>query len=81
MTDWRELYKATVLETNPTRLERLIAETEGAILVRLQELDRSSDGAGERHEMELASAALDALKIDKLFWPRNPPSGTTPRTD
>ena len=26
MADWRELYKATVLETNPTQLEQLTKE-------------------------------------------------------
>jgi hypothetical protein len=31
MADWRELDKATVLETNPTQLEQLTKETEDAI--------------------------------------------------
>ena len=31
MADWRELYKTTLLETNPTQLERLMTETDDAI--------------------------------------------------
>jgi hypothetical protein len=38
MADWRELYKAAVLETNPTQLERLITETEDAIFLRVGNL-------------------------------------------
>jgi hypothetical protein len=34
MADWRELYKAAVLETNPTQLERLVTESEDAIFLR-----------------------------------------------
>jgi hypothetical protein len=69
MADWRELYKATVLETNPAHLDRLITETEDAILLRRKELYGSSDAAGERDEIAEASAALLALKIEKLNWP------------
>ena len=43
MGDWRELYKTTLLETNPTQLERLITETEDAIFQRRRELAGSSD--------------------------------------
>ena len=69
MTDWRELYKATVLETNPTLLERLMTETQDAISLRLQELVGSSNSAGKRREIEEASAARFKLKVDKLGWP------------
>ena len=37
MADWRELYKTTLLETNPTQLERLTTETEDAIFGSEQE--------------------------------------------
>jgi len=43
MADWRELYKATVLETNPTQLEQLTKETEDAIFLRVRQLARTSD--------------------------------------
>ena len=66
MADWREFYKATVLETNPRELERLIKKTEQAILIRLQELDRSSDDAGERHEIAEASGGVAQFEDRKI---------------
>jgi hypothetical protein len=69
MANWCELYKASVLETNPIRLRQLIRETEGAIFQRLQQLAKSSNGAGERHQIEEASAALLILKIERLNEP------------
>jgi hypothetical protein len=68
MADWRELYKATVLETNPTQLEQLIKETEDAIFMRVRELAGSSGSAKERRKMAQASAALWTLKTEKLNW-------------
>jgi hypothetical protein len=68
MADWRELYKATLLETNPMQLEQLIKETEDAIFMRLRELAASSDSAPERRKMAQASAALWNLKTQKLNW-------------
>jgi hypothetical protein len=64
-----ELYSTTCLETNPAQLERLIAETKAAIFLRLQELAMSSNGAGERHDIEAATAGLLSVKIEKLHWP------------
>ena len=66
MADWRELYKATVLETNPTQLEQLIKETEDAIFLRVRELAGSSDSKKERRKIAAASAALWTLKTEKL---------------
>jgi hypothetical protein len=67
MADWREHYKAAVLETNPTQLERLITETEDAIFLRVRELAGSSDSTKkERRKMAQASAALWTLKTKKL---------------
>jgi hypothetical protein len=68
MADWRELYKATILETNPTHLEQLIRETEDAIFLRVRELAGSSDSKKERRKMAEASAALSILKIEKIGW-------------
>jgi hypothetical protein len=66
MADWRELYRATVLETNPTQLEQLMKETEDAIFLRVRELAGSSDGKKERRKMAEASAALWTLKTERL---------------
>jgi hypothetical protein len=68
MPDWRELYKATVLETNPTQLERLITETEDAIFRRRRELAWSSGSKKEGRKIAEASAALWTLKTEKLSW-------------
>jgi hypothetical protein len=66
MADWRELYKATVLETNPTQLEQLIKETEDAIFLRVRALAGSLDSKKERRKIAAASAALWTLKTEKL---------------
>jgi hypothetical protein len=68
MADWRELYRATLLETNPTQLERLITETEDAIFQRRRELAGSSGSKKERRKIAEASAALWTLKTEKLSW-------------
>jgi hypothetical protein len=68
MADWRELYRATVLETNPAQLEQLIKETEDAIFLRVRELAGISDSKKERRKMAEASAALWTLKTEKLGW-------------
>jgi hypothetical protein len=68
MADGCELYKATVLETNPTQLEQLTKETEDAIFLRVRQLARTSDSKKERRKMAEASAALWTLKTEKLSW-------------
>jgi hypothetical protein len=68
MADWRELYKATVLETNPTQLEQLTNETEDAIFLRVRQLAGTSDSKKERRKMAEASAALWTLRTEKLGW-------------
>jgi hypothetical protein len=68
MADWRELYKATILEANPTQLEQLVTETEDAIFQRRQELAGSSGSKKERRKIAQASAALWTLKTEKLGW-------------
>ena len=68
MADWREFYKASVLETNPTQLERLITETEDAIFLRVRQLGGTSDSKKERRKMAEASAALWTLRTEKLGW-------------
>jgi hypothetical protein len=66
MADWRELYRATVLETRPTQLAQLIKETEDAIFLRVRELAASSGNKKERRKMAEASAALWTLKTERL---------------
>jgi hypothetical protein len=69
MSDWRELYAVTVLQTEPAQMQFLMQETEAAIFDRLQELERDSNGAGERREIADALSALLVLKKERLGWP------------
>jgi hypothetical protein len=68
--DWRRLYAAAMLETNPIVLGHLVNDTEGSIYLRLQELAISSAGPGhgERDDIREATAGLLKLKTDKLGW-------------
>jgi hypothetical protein len=66
--DWRKLYAAAMLETNPVVLGHLVNDTEGSIYLRLQELAISSGGHGERDDIREATAGLLKLKTDKLGW-------------
>jgi hypothetical protein len=67
MADWRELYKATVLETNSRKLKHLVQKTEGAIFERLQKLTQMS--RSERNAIAEASLSLLVLKRERLAWP------------
>lgn len=69
MPDWRALHGATLAETNPTLLERLVYETEEAITLRLQELARTSPGSAEISELRAAADQLLSIKVQRLGWP------------
>jgi hypothetical protein len=64
--DWRELDRATVLETNPTQFERLITETADAIFQRRRELAGRSGSQKELRKIAEASAELRSLEGEKL---------------
>ena len=69
MSHWRDLYAATVLETNRKRLEGMVCELEVAICGRLRDLDKFPEPGGERQELANASAVLLTLKAKRLGWP------------
>jgi hypothetical protein len=69
MSHWRDLYAATVLETNRKRLEGMVCELEVAICGRLRNLDKFPEPRGERQELANASAVLLTLKAERLGWP------------
>jgi len=54
---WRTLYEAAFLELDPDKLRHRITEAKNAIMDRMEDLDRSEDGAAE----ELMNA-LNALR-------------------
>jgi hypothetical protein len=60
---WKDLYVAALLEGNETRLPRLIADAEGAIVGRARELfSLSGDHIQEEEALDDALYALHALK-------------------
>ena len=68
MSHWRDLYAATLLETNRKRLEGKVCELELAICGRLRDLDNFPQPGGERQELTNASAVLLTLKTERLGW-------------
>ena len=64
MSDWRKLYTAAVLETDPSRLILAIAEAENAMENRLNE----SVLPAERQEIANAATALVVLKSERELW-------------
>ena len=61
--NWRVLYKAAILETDPVRLELRVKAVEDAIRAR-QALD-GQVSSGERAEMK---EALDSLGVLEIEW-------------
>jgi len=74
MADWRQLYTATILETNAQHLDLLLDETLRAIESRLDELLRLKGYDDERREIHEASRSLLILKADRRLWNRDEPS-------
>jgi hypothetical protein len=64
--DWRALYKAAVLETDPVKLELRVKAVEEAIRTR-QSLD-GQVSSKERVEMREALDSLGVLKIEWKQW-------------
>ena len=69
LAEWRILYEAAVDEANPGVFERLVFETEYAILRRLRELSKNPDGPLELNEISDAVANILRLKSERLGWP------------
>lgn len=62
-TNWRALYKAAVLETNPVKLELRMKAVEDAICAR-----QSLDGQVSSEERAAMKDALDSLGVLKIEW-------------
>jgi hypothetical protein len=65
---WKQLYVAAILESNPTKLEQIVHDCEGAIYLRMHDINGDARDAGERVEIATAIAGLLDLKINKLGW-------------
>ena len=62
-TNWRDLYRAALLELDPSKLAQRVAEAESAVTAKANELFRNGDGNSEESE-DLSDAlyALQALR-------------------
>ena len=61
-TSWKEPYHHALRESDEQKLTELVQTAEHAIVLRLQELENSSDNQEERIEMKRAAADLLAIK-------------------
>jgi hypothetical protein len=61
--NWRALYKAAVLETDPVNLELRVKAVEDAVRAR-----QSLDGQVSSEERAAMKDALDSLGILKIEW-------------
>ena len=66
---WRKLYEVALSERDPQRLSDRIYETEAAILLRLQTLEKGPVSQAELDEIEHATAAILRLQIEGLHFP------------
>ena len=62
-TNWRELYRAAILELDPSKLSVHIAEAENALIERGRELvQEAGDSSEEERALEDARFFLQALR-------------------
>ena len=63
--DWRNLYRAAILETNNSVLPKLVSEAEEAVLARGREVFY---GQASLEEKEALEDALYALRASRTAW-------------
>jgi hypothetical protein len=61
--NWRALYKAAVLETDPVKLELRVTSVEAAVRAR-----KLLDGQVPNEERAAMKEALDSLGVLKIEW-------------
>jgi hypothetical protein len=66
---WRDLYELALSEHDPQKLSDRIYETEAAIFLRLQTLEKGPASQAELDEIEQAMAAILRLQIEDLHFP------------
>jgi hypothetical protein len=67
-SDWQRLFQSMLEETDARRLRDKVDALEGAIFVRYQELEFSSNSAGERSALQEATDVLFKFKTEKLGY-------------
>ena len=73
-TNWREIYRAAILELDPTRLPERILEAETAVILRAKELFQ--DGGGNGQETQDLDDAMYALQALRSALKHNPATAT-----
>ena len=71
---WRELYRAAILELDPTQLPERILEAETALIVRAKELFQ--DGGSNEQETQDLDDAMYALQALRSALKYNPSAAT-----
>ncbi len=66
---WVESYLHAALEVDGQAMPGRIAAARNAVAGRLKDLEGNSDHHAERHEMQLALAALTCLEDETRIWP------------
>jgi len=66
---WRKLYELALSERDSQKLSDRIYETEAAIFLRLQALEKGTASQAELDEIEHAVAAILRLQIEGLHFP------------
>ncbi len=67
--EWQNLYMATALETDPTKMEERIQAVESAIKGRLNEFSLDHGGTPEENQaIEDALKALKVLRKETVAW-------------
>jgi len=66
---WRKLYELALSERDPQKLSDRIYETEAAIFLRLQTLEKGPLCQAEFDEIEHAMATILRLQIEGLHFP------------
>ena len=61
--NWRALYEAAVLELDPEKIPARIAEAQRAVMDRMEDLNRSSDGAESQALMNALNVLRDLRKM------------------
>jgi hypothetical protein len=66
---WHEVYKAALLETDWSKMEKLITAAEAALHARKHEFDLNHGGTPEENQaIEDALRALGVLQTDVATW-------------
>ncbi len=68
---WRTLYEAAVLEIDLTKLAERIAEAERAIMDRMEDINRSSNGSESHALMNALNVLRDLRKMANESGPEN----------